>query len=90
MFSLKGDVWSFGIFLWELISLARAPYSDIEFDQIQGHLQNGYRPAMPLGCPEALYALMARCWEFTPEARPSTREILATLEKVKHLQTNVF
>ena len=88
--SLKGDIWSFGIFLWELISLAKAPYSDIEYQKINQYLQNGYRASKPPGCPAELYDLMTKCWEYVPEHRPTTKYIIEIIEKTKNIQNNVF
>lgn len=88
--SLKGDIWSFGIFLWELISLAKTPYSDIDAEQINKYLQDGYRAAKPPGCTKELYDLMTICWEYNPENRPQTTYILQVMERAKQFQTNIF
>lgn len=72
------------MFLWELLSLAREPYSDIEPDRIHTFLQNGYRAVKPLGCPDELYELMTTCWQYQLEQRPHTRDLEARLETIKH------
>ena len=72
------------MFLWELLSLAREPYSDIEPDRIHTFLQNGYRAVKPLGCPDELYELMTTCWQYQLEQRPQTRDLEARLETIKH------
>ena len=86
VFSLKGDIWSFGIFLWELLSLAREPYSDIEPYRIVDYLQNGYRAIKPLGCPSELYELMTNCWQYQAEQRPGTDELYRRLDSIKQHQ----
>lgn len=62
-FSLKSDVWSFGIVLWEIFSGAQEPYYNFtEIDQLVTFLQNGGRLTMPLHCPLPIYNLMLKCW----------------------------
>lgn len=49
IFSTQSDVWSFGIVLWELFSLARTPYPGMEADErLYNKLIDGYR----MECPE--------------------------------------
>lgn len=36
----------------------------------------------PDDCPEKLYDLMLRCWNFNPELRPSFKEVLEVVESM--------
>ena len=47
-FSIKSDVWSFGIVLWELITYGFVPYPGMTNSQVTEQLQQGYR--MPRPC----------------------------------------
>ena len=48
MFSLQSDVWSYGVLLWELFSLARSPYPGLEPNEdFIGKLEAGYRIEKP-------------------------------------------
>ena len=47
IFSTKSDVWSFGILLWEIFSLAETPYADIPSVCIYQNLIQGYRLQQP-------------------------------------------
>ncbi|XP_023246671.1 vascular endothelial growth factor receptor kdr-like [Copidosoma floridanum] len=47
VFSTMSDVWSFGVVLWELFTLADIPYSDTEFEEMYQKLVRGYRMAQP-------------------------------------------
>jgi len=45
------------------------PYKDMANDVVIARVSRGYRlPRLP-GCPEALYAIMSRCWSVNPEDR---------------------
>ena len=74
-FTIKSDVWSFGILLYELITYGRFPYPGMNNVQVLEALQTGYRMPCPMGCPEQLYEIMRECWRDDPALRP-TFEIL--------------
>ncbi|GCC16653.1 hypothetical protein chiPu_0017306 [Chiloscyllium punctatum] len=67
----KSDVWSFGIFLMELVTFGQTPYLGLTFAQTVQFLESGLRMQRPLGCPEELYHVMLMCWEEEPCSRPS-------------------
>lgn len=48
VFSTKTDVWSFGIVMWELFSLGRGPYPNIDSKtMLIEQLTKGYRMMKP-------------------------------------------
>ena len=47
MMSLQSDVWSYGVVLWELFSLARSPYPGLEPGELVRRLEAGYRMERP-------------------------------------------
>lgn len=43
--------WSFGVVLWELVTLAKAPYQAIDDMKMEQHLKAGQRLPQPNNCP---------------------------------------
>lgn len=46
--------WAFGVVLWELITLAQQPYSEVDPFEMAAYLRDGYRLAQPHNCPDQL------------------------------------
>ncbi|KAL5473851.1 hypothetical protein EMCRGX_G028413 [Ephydatia muelleri] len=80
-FSIKSDVWSFGIVLWELYSYGRSPYPSIMVDDVLEELENGYVIDQPDACPDGVYELMCKCWEMEPADRPSFQSLQLLLQQ---------
>ncbi|NXI75373.1 FES kinase, partial [Rhipidura dahli] len=70
-YSSESDVWSFGILLWEAFSLGAVPYANLSNQQTREAVEHGTRLDPPEQCPEEVYQLMQRCWEYDPCKRPS-------------------
>lgn len=79
-FSIKSDVWAFGVLLWEIATYGMSPYPGIDLSQVYDLLEKEYRMDCPEGCPEEVYELMRACWKWTPAERPSFAEIHQTFE----------
>ncbi|KAH8269724.1 hypothetical protein KR018_002067, partial [Drosophila ironensis] len=76
MFSTYSDVWSFGIVLWEMFSLAKVPYPGIDPNQeLFNKLNDGYRMEKPPYANQQLYDIMLECWRKNPESRPLFNEL---------------
>ncbi|CAK1551856.1 unnamed protein product [Leptosia nina] len=75
IFSTQSDIWSFGIVLWELFSLAQTPYPNISPTNLLKWLSEGHRLEKPAYADDRLYDVMLKCWEQKPTARPSFSEL---------------
>lgn len=79
-FSIKSDVWSFGILLFEIITYGQTPYSGMTNTQVIQKLRLNYRLPQPSNCPLALYNIMLECWNAEPKKRPTFEELYLKLE----------
>ncbi|XP_038046740.1 uncharacterized protein LOC119720942 [Patiria miniata] len=70
VYSSKSDVWSFGVLLWELVTLGSHPYPGLSCAEILEDLQRGIRLKKPTHCSDEIYQVMKDCWEHRPEKRP--------------------
>ncbi|XP_038113504.1 fibroblast growth factor receptor homolog 1 [Culex quinquefasciatus] len=83
-FNTKTDVWSFGVLLWEIMTLGRDPYQFVaDWQSFLEYLKQGHRLEQPTNCPDEIYQLMEACWEFNPENRPTFEQISAVLENTR-------
>ncbi|XP_074035824.1 tyrosine protein kinase receptor torso [Leptinotarsa decemlineata] len=82
IYTTQSDVWSFGILLWEIVTLGSTPYPGIATHDILGLLTSGNRMSKPEDCSEALYSIMTKCWKDEPSARPSFLEIRQSLDEL--------
>ncbi|XP_067904784.1 tyrosine-protein kinase HCK-like [Heterodontus francisci] len=78
----KSDVWSFGIFLMELVTYGQTPYPGLTFVQTVEFLERGLRMPCPKECTEELYRVMSMCWEENPWSRPSFKQLRNLLENL--------
>uniref|UniRef100_A0A8C5WHV6 Tyrosine-protein kinase n=1 Tax=Leptobrachium leishanense TaxID=445787 RepID=A0A8C5WHV6_9ANUR len=82
-YTIKSDVWSFGILLHEIMSLGMIPYPEIQNGKLLQFLKQGHRlQAPPRNCSKKLYDLMLDCWNENPHKRPSFEELKAKLESL--------
>uniref|UniRef100_A0A7E5A1Q2 Tyrosine-protein kinase n=1 Tax=Panagrellus redivivus TaxID=6233 RepID=A0A7E5A1Q2_PANRE len=79
-FTVKSDVWSFGILLTELVTFGRIPYPGMTNTEVLQKVEAGYRMPCPANCPPALYEIMQQCWHKDPEKRPTFETLQWKLE----------
>ncbi|XP_032936796.1 tyrosine-protein kinase Fgr isoform X1 [Catharus ustulatus] len=79
-FTIKSDVWSFGILLTELVTKGRVPYPGMNNREVLEQVERGYRMQCPASCPPSLHEMMVQCWKREPEERPTFEYLQSFLE----------
>uniref|UniRef100_A0A674DY64 non-specific protein-tyrosine kinase n=1 Tax=Salmo trutta TaxID=8032 RepID=A0A674DY64_SALTR len=88
------DVWSFGVTLYELLTycetssspttvfleMLRLTQGQMIITRLVEVLMAGRRLPCPPHCPDAVYSLMRRCWESSPENRIQFKDLITELE----------
>ncbi|OXB81749.1 UNVERIFIED_CONTAM: hypothetical protein H355_010310 [Colinus virginianus] len=75
-------LWSYGVLLWEIVSLGGTPYCGMTCAELYEKLPQGYRLEKPLNCDDEVYDLMRQCWREKPYERPSFAQILVSLNRM--------
>ena len=75
---------------WEVATNCQSmPYPSMSTLDVATAVQNGYRLACPLLCPEQVFAVMASCWR-DREQRPSFAQLHAILTDMQADDLDVF
>ncbi|KAI5098214.1 insulin-like growth factor 1 receptor precursor [Silurus meridionalis] len=81
VFTTNSDVWSFGVVLWEIATLAEQPYQGMSNEQVLRFVMEGGLLDKPDNCPDMLFELMRMCWQYNPKMRPSFLEIISSIKE---------
>lgn len=82
VFTVKSDVWAFGVTMWEIATRGQTPYPGIQNHEIYDYLLEGHRLKQPTDCLDDLYEIMYSCWRADPLDRPSFVQLREMLEKL--------
>ncbi|KAG0576783.1 hypothetical protein KC19_5G107300 [Ceratodon purpureus] len=88
-FTKEADVYSFAMTCYEVIT-GRLPYEGRSASDVDGIINRGERPELPLGiCPE-LKDLICRCWHSDPLQRPSFNAIRTDLIEIGKTESKAW
>ncbi|NWY46305.1 FLT3 kinase, partial [Sylvia atricapilla] len=79
-YTMKSDVWSYGILLWEIFSLGVNPYPGIQVDtNFYKLIQSGFKMDQPYYATKDVYCMMQSCWALDSRKRPSFSYLVSSL-----------
>lgn len=80
VFTSDSDAWSYGVVLWEMVTLAEQPYQGLANEQVFQFVVARGTLDRPPDCPNLLYEIMQVCWKWRPYDRPLFTDIVDKLE----------
>ncbi|KAF4106123.1 tyrosine-protein kinase Mer isoform X2 [Onychostoma macrolepis] len=82
VFTVKSDVWAFGVTMWEIATRGMTPYPGVQNHEIYDYLLEGNRLKQPSDCLDELYDIMFSCWSADPVDRPNFTQVRKRLESL--------
>eukprot|EP00112_Aurelia_sp_Birch-Aquarium-sp1_P022951 Seg6654.1 transcript_id=Seg6654.1/GoldUCD/mRNA.D3Y31 product="Tyrosine kinase receptor Cad96Ca" protein_id=Seg6654.1/GoldUCD/D3Y31 len=82
IFSVKSDVWSFGVALYEIFTVGDTPYPLFKSKEMALQIKNGHRMSKPPHCSVELYEIMMKCWNNDANLRPSFSNLKDTFQEL--------
>lgn len=80
VFTSDSDAWSYGVVLWEIVTLAEQPYQGLSNEQVFQFVAARGTLDRPADCPDLLFEIMQVCWKWKPYDRPLFTDIVEKLE----------
>ncbi|XP_046386812.1 fibroblast growth factor receptor homolog 1-like isoform X2 [Ischnura elegans] len=89
VYTTQSDVWSYGILLWEIMTLGGTPYPSVpSVEKLFQLLRSGHRMEKPSCCSLEIYMLMRDCWSYQPNERPMFSELVEDLDRILTITAN--
>lgn len=79
-FDSKSDVWSFGVVLYEMVTLGAQPYIGLSNDEVLNYIGMARKVIKkPECCSDYWYKVMKMCWRYSPRDRPTFLQLVHLL-----------
>ncbi|KAI5105725.1 tyrosine-protein kinase STYK1 [Silurus meridionalis] len=78
--SQKSDLWSFGLLLYEMVTLGEVPYAEVPVHELLQFLQRGKSLKKPHGCSNSLHTIIKSCCHWKEQDRLSLAELRNKLQ----------
>lgn len=89
VYTTQSDVWSFGVLLWEIMTLGGTPYPSVpSVEKLFQLLRSGHRMEKPNLCSMDIYMQMRECWTYNPKQRPYFSELVEELDRILTITAN--
>ena len=84
-FTLKSDVWSYGVLVWEVYSYGRQPHTGVSNYEVIDRIKEGRLLECPTHCPPTIFNIMKSCWMRSPAKRATMETIWTRLNQLKQI-----
>ncbi len=81
-YTVKSDVWSYGVLLWEIFSRGGNPYPSVPVEKLFDLLKGGYRMERPYDASPDVYDIMMACWQQQSADRPTFSELVGDFDSM--------
>ncbi|XP_065340187.1 fibroblast growth factor receptor homolog 1-like isoform X1 [Cloeon dipterum] len=89
VYTTQSDVWSYGVLLWEIMTLGGTPYPSVpSVEKLFQLLRSGHRMEKPPCCSLEIYMMMGKCWNYNKDARPTFTELVEELDRILTITAN--
>ncbi|XP_071502589.1 proto-oncogene tyrosine-protein kinase receptor Ret-like, partial [Diadema antillarum] len=82
VYTIQSDIWSFGVLMWEIVTIGSYPYPGVPSKKLIKDLQKGFRMPRPEHCSEDIYTIMLECWREEQSQRPTFEQLRTRLETI--------
>ncbi|XP_071946724.1 fibroblast growth factor receptor 2-like isoform X2 [Antedon mediterranea] len=88
VFTTESDVWSYGVLLWEIMTLGGTPYPSVPVEKMFDYLKAGKRMEQPQNCPLEVYHIMRETWQTNRAFRPTFPQLAEDLARTLEMSTS--
>ncbi|ESO83864.1 hypothetical protein LOTGIDRAFT_132698 [Lottia gigantea] len=88
LYTTQSDIWSYGVLLWEIITLGASPYPGLSARQVMSTVVGGNKLECPEFCSQTIKDLIMQCWEIDKDKRPTFDQICTSLERLLEEQSD--
>ena len=82
-FTVKSDVWSHGVLVWEVFTFATQPYFGASNQEVIDNIRRLVLLERPSLCSQDVYDIMLECWQKMPIKRPQIGEVFQSPERLQ-------
>lgn len=80
IFTSQSDVWSYGVVIWEMMTLGAQPYAGKSNNEVMAYVLDGNLLTLPIFCPDVLSGIVKMCWNWVASQRPKFLKIVEILD----------
>ena len=81
-FTVKSDVWSFGVLVWEVYTYGHQPFSGLSNHEVIDKVKGGGCLDCPQLCTAPVYAVLQSTWTRVPSRRPTISVVRGRLRQL--------